>query len=72
MRRGRKRSERENATATRSPYKKVLLVFGDPKYHYRQKRKLGVLANPLEQLDMLQGLSSTNLSNRLPSYLVTF
>jgi hypothetical protein len=38
---------------------------------YPHKCKFGfqsVFANIFEQLDILQGLSSTNLSNRLPSY----
>ena len=42
---------------------------------YPHKCEVGfhsVLANTLEQLDMIQGLSSTSLSNRLPSLTRTY
>jgi hypothetical protein len=55
--------------------KGVYIRFWRPKVSIAHKRKFGfqsVLANTWEWLDMLQGLSSTNLSNRLPSYFVAF
>jgi hypothetical protein len=47
-----------------------LLVFDEPKYRLPVQCKFGfhsVLANTLEHLG-IQGLRSTSLSNRLPSY----
>jgi hypothetical protein len=57
------RSEAE--AATKDP-----ITFGDQskcKFSFQS-----VLAKTLEQLDMLQGISSTNISKRLPFYLMVF
>jgi hypothetical protein len=54
---------------SKEPHSRFYSFSGDPKYRFGFQ---SILANTLEQLDTLQGLSSTNLSKRLPSYLVDF
>jgi hypothetical protein len=57
--RGKKRSERKNAAATSSPITDCIRF-------RRPKVSVSSLANTLKELDILQGLSSTN-PRRLPS-----
>jgi hypothetical protein len=62
---------RERERDNKGPYCRfhLLSVTQSIDYHHRFSFQ-SVLAKTVEELDMLQGLNSTNLSKRLPSYLV--
>jgi hypothetical protein len=60
---------------SKEPFNRFYSFSGTQSSDYPHKWIFGfqsVLGNTLEQLDILQGLSLTNLSKRLPSYLVAF